>query len=122
MDIEDAPCPAAGKLPAEDAHKARQHDHVNGVRLQGGLNGGFKGLLTAQRLPGTDRGGDAGLFGPLQGVGAGAAGQHQRDFAAVDDPGSLGIWLNTTKLISTALSISSSEMSMAIMFFRVIKP
>ena len=30
--------------------------------------------------------------------------------------------LNTTKLMSTALSISSSEIMMAIMFLRVMKP
>ena len=85
MDVDDPVGPLFRKVRREDLQKSRQDNHVNLRALQRGGESGLK-IRTRQRHRR-----DTGLFGPLQGVGAVAVGDHQGDFPVGDAPGGLGV-------------------------------
>ena len=92
MDVDDTIVISAGEIGAEDGQKSGQHDQVDVVLFESSQQSLLKTLLGAAACLFGDRdGGDAGLCGPLQGIGAGFVGDYQSDLAVEDLAGRLGV-------------------------------
>ena len=80
VDVDDALIPSCGEVRAEDAHKARQDDHLYPGLFQFPADGSFKRFLGSAVLPAYRDGFYARLLRPLQGIGPGIAGENKDDF------------------------------------------
>ena len=91
MHIQNASGILLRKIPGENAHKARQNDHLNAMFFQSLPQGLLKARLAAQLLFEQHGCRDPGIFRPLQGKGPRIVGHHQGDLAAAQHTGLLSI-------------------------------